>query len=269
MAVFLIGNVAVTVWIAGKYQRSDDFFRRHSLSLLMVAALPLAQASLLSMWIAGGRLLSYVRVPIAVVALTALWAVECQSLGLELADDRCAAHALMFAVQTILVSGLLVMMRVCRWLTDLRRDCEEPEKPESRVQFSVGFVLGWTTAIGLALGAWKLVLMHSNWPLEAVKGELFLFGAVVGAYNALFALIVLAGVSWGRRWWRVALQVLLALGLVGAVACSQSAVLTASVDEDGNVKRAAWIFLAGFQAVYLLISLVPIRLSGYNHRRTW
>ena len=62
---------------------------------------------------------------------------------------------------------------------------------------------------------------------------------------------------------------LLALGLVGAVACSQSAVLTASVDEDGNVERAAWIFLAGFQAVYLLISLVPIRLSGYNHRRTW
>jgi hypothetical protein len=135
---------------------------------------------------------------------------------------------------------------------------------ESRIQFGLGWVLGWVAAVALILGAGKLVLIRSGWPVEVVKGELFPLGAVVGTYNALFALLIVVSVWWGRRWYRLVPQVLLALILVGAAACSQSVVLRTWCSTDGNVEPLAWLVQAGFQALYLLVTLVPIRLRGYN-----
>lgn len=256
--LFLV-HAGLTGWVAIGYERSD-----HPLVLLAVAALPLAQASLLAIWIVGGRWLSYVRVPAALIGLTAVWALECHALGLELADDRSAAYALAFAVQTILVGGLPALIRLGTWLAGRRRD---RERSPSRVQFSVGFILGWVGAVGLVLGAWKLVLVRAGWPWQVIEGRLFLFGAVVGAYNAAFALIMLAGLWWGRRWWRIVPQGLFAAAWASAIAASQGAALQALFGVDGNVFRAQWVFLAGFQAVYLLVTLVPIRLVRYNPGR--
>ena len=78
------------------------------------------------------------------------------------------------------------------------------------------------------------------------------------------ALIVLAGVCWGRSWYRVLPQALLALVLVGAVAFSQSAALEALFGLNGRVGLAEWMIQAGFQALYLMITLVPLRLCGYT-----
>jgi len=255
-AILLLGHAAAAVWMAALYERSHDPW-----SLLSAAALPVAQVGLLSAWIARGRLLSYVRVPAAVVAMTALWALECRVLGLDLADDRCAAHALAFAVQALLVTGVLAVVRVLAWLVAPWLD---PQQPPRRIQFGVGFLLGWIAAVAVVLGAWKVALIHSNWPWDVVKGDLFLFGAVVGAYNALFALIAIAGVFLGRRGWTLVLQVPLALGLVAAAAWSQPVILQTLFDRDGSVESIEWMVLAGFQTAYLLVTLVPLRLSGYN-----
>ena len=49
-AVLWAAHLAATVWIVASYQRSDNRWL-----LLAVAALPLAQASLLAAWAAWGR----------------------------------------------------------------------------------------------------------------------------------------------------------------------------------------------------------------------
>jgi hypothetical protein len=93
---------------------------------------------------------------------------------------------------------------------------------------------------------------------------LFLFGAGVGFHNAALALAALAGVWWGRRGWRIAIQLPIAAALVALGAASQDDVLRAWFGTDGNVPREAWMSLAGFQMLYLLITLVPLRLVRYN-----
>lgn len=252
-------HMAATVWIAVSYRRSDQ-----PLVLLAVSALPLAQASLLAAWAAGGRPRSYVRVPAAVVAATAAWAVECRALGMESADERCAAYALAFAVQVVLVGGVLAAWRLGRWLGRQGRD---PADSARRLRFSIVFLLGWVTGIGVVLGAWRLVLARSVWPVEVVEGPLFSFGAAAGAYNAAFGLIMLAGVWWGRRSWLVVVRVLSALMLVGLLAGSQPFVLHALFGKTGNVDSAEWLVQAGFQAAYLLLSLVPLRRTWYDERQ--
>jgi hypothetical protein len=256
-ALLLTAHAGASIWIAASYRRSDNPWL-----LLAVSALPLAQTSLLAMWAAWGRGPSHLRTAVVVIAVTELWAVECHSLNLNVPDDRCAAYALTFAVQTVLISGLLAAMRPGGWL--IGRRGPDRGKPERRVQFGVGFVLGWVTAVAVVLGVWKLVLIHSGWPVEVLKGTFFLFGGTVGAYNAVFALLVLAGVWWGRRWYRVLAQAVLALVLVCAVALSQSVVLRTLFGTNGRVETAAWVVQAGFQALYLLVTLVPIRLCGYH-----
>lgn len=257
--VLLAAHLAATVWIAA-------FHRRQQVPdlLLVVSALPLAQASLLAAWGACGGWASYVRVTIVVLGVTALWAVECHVLTLGASDDRCAAHALMFAVQTMLIGGLLATLRVGKWVG--RHPRRERAEPARRLQFGVRSVLGWVAAIALILGAWKLVLIRCSWPPQVVTGKLFLFGGTAGAFNALFSLIILGCVWWRRRRLQVLALGLLALGPVFAVASVQSAVLQTLFDTDGNVGTIEWLFLAGCQAVYLLITLVPLRLWGYNQR---
>ena len=87
------------------------------------------------------------------------------------------------------------------------------------------------------------------------------------AVNAAFAIIVLAGVSWGRRWYHILALAFLALVLVCLVASSQSVVLRTLFGIDGRVQITAWVVQAGFQALYLLSTIVPIRLCGYHQRR--
>jgi len=250
LAVLLVGHVAATAWIVNDYRRGDTF-----LAPLAVSALPSAQASLLAVWIVWGRLRSYVRVAVALVGLTVVWAVECHSLGLELTDERCAAHALAFAVQTVVISGALAVVPLITWLAG-RRDSRRPRWP---IQFGAGVLFGWTAAAAVVLGAWKLALGRSKWPLEVVTGELFLFGAAVGVYNALFALILLAGTGRRRPWKLAALGVVPALTVVLAVAGSQPVVLRALFGEIGNVDMNAWLVLAGLQVCYMAVTLVPIR----------
>ena len=55
-AVLLAAHVGATVYLAAVYRRSDNLWL-----LMAVAALPLAQASLMATWGAGKRWPSYVR----------------------------------------------------------------------------------------------------------------------------------------------------------------------------------------------------------------
>jgi hypothetical protein len=255
-AVLLAAHLGATVWIAASYRRSD-------LGLVVPAwALPLAQASLLAAWGVWARWPSYVRAPLVVIGATALWAVQCRSLDFEPGDERCAGHALGFAVQVLLVGGVLAMMRLEGWRISRRHHA--PERRQRRIQFGISFVLSWVAAIAVILAAWKSASVYSGWTMEVVKGKFFGFGAVVGVYNALFALIALAAVWWGRRWYHVLAQAVPALVIACVFAASQSVVLRDLFDTDGYVGAEGWITQAGFQTFFLLVTLVPIKLCGYN-----
>ena len=198
------------------------------------------------------------------IAVTALWAIECHSLNVELSDDLGAAYALTFAVQTVLVGGLLLTTRLGTWL--IRRHRHDLEKPEWRVQFGVGLMLSWIAAIAVVLCAWRQVRIHTGWSLDVVKGAYFLFGGVVGAYNAVFALMVLASVRWGQQWYRT-LARLAGAGIGLAVASSQSIASQALFGLHGGVQMTQWMALAGFQALYLLITVVPMWQCGNDQQR--
>ncbi len=255
IAALVVGHSIATIGILASYERSPNL-----LLLTAVSALPLAQASLLAVWVTLGRSLSYVRFAVAGVVATVLWAVECHSLNLQLPDERSAAHALALAVQIVLIGGVLATIRLGRWLVE-RRD------ERDRVQFSVAFLLGWVAATAVVLGAWKLSLNRAAWPIDVIRGDSFLFGAAVGAYNAFFALTVLGSVWWGRRWYTLLFQGFAALVLVGVVASFQSVVLRTVFNGNGGVDVVGWMLLAGFQGLYLLVTLVPVRLYKLSCRK--
>jgi hypothetical protein len=259
IAALVVGHSIATIGILASYERSPNL-----LLLTAVSALPLAQASLLAVWVTLGRSLSYVRFAVAGVVATVLWAVECHSLNLQLPDERSAAHALALAVQIVLIGGVLATIRLGRWLVEHRSNsCDERD----RVQFSVGSLLGWVAATAVVLGAWKLSLNRAAWPIDVIRGDSFLFGAAVGAYNAFFALTVLGSVSRGRRWYAFLAQGFAALVLVGVVASFQSVVLRTVFNGNGGVDVVGWMLLAGFQGLYLLVTLVPVRLYKLSCRK--
>lgn len=259
IAALVAGHTIPTIGIIVLYERSPNI-----VLLTAVSALPLAQASLLTVWGILGRSPSYVRFAIVGVAATVLWAVECHSLNLELPDERSAAHALALAVQMILIGGVLATTRLGRWLVEQR---STPGDNCDRVQFSVGFLLGWVAATAVVLGAWKLGLNRAEWSIDVIRGDLFLFGAAVGAYNALFALTVLGIAWWGRNWYSFLVRGFAVFVLVAVVASFQSVVLRTIFNGNGGVDVVSWMLLAGFQSLYLLVAFVPLRLSVLSCRK--
>jgi hypothetical protein len=250
-AILLAAHIGAAVWIAMSYRRTENQWL-----LLAVSALPLAQTSVLALWGVWGSGPAFVRAPIVAVAVTVVWAVDCHALALRSNGPLSAAYALTLVVQTLLVGGLLGAVRGYRSIRSRRG----PEKSDGRMRFGIGRLFGWVAASAVVLGVGKLVLSRAGWSVDVVQHELFRFGLVVGVYNAAFALIVLAAV-WRRQVRRGGIaQAVAALLLVCATASSQAVVLKTLFGADGGVDALTWMTQAGFQALYLWLTLVPIRL---------
>lgn len=260
-AVLLGAHAAAIAWIAESYRRSDNRWL-----LLAVAALPMAQCSLLAAWLARGNWPAYLRAAVVAVGVATLWFVECQSLNLDLTDERCAAYALMFSVQTMLIISMSATIRLGEILLLRSSRCQK-EAPGWRMQFTVRSTLGWIAAVAVVLGVARFVAGHADWSLDVIHSTLFLFGAVVGTYNASFALLAFASIGMGGPWYRLSAQVLVATVLISVIASSESVVLSKLFGTNGNVQPIEWIKQARFQVMYLWATLVPFRLWGTSSNR--
>jgi len=127
------------------------------------------------------------------------------------------------------------------------------------MQFSLRFLLLWTTLLALMLGLGSTAFQRLGWTPEVVKWEYFYFCPVLGAGNALFALIVLASLA-GRAWLLVRMP--LATTLIGVLGYAQWYVLMLLFGNTGGVMTTDFVLLAVYQAAYLYATPLPLHWAG-------
>ncbi len=241
LIVHAMGDLAVLTldWTGGWY--------------LVFLAWPLSQGSLIALWAGISRARSYVRFPIAVVATAWAWYVAM----IVLSGPELAGWATMFATQALIVCVAISAGRLLwRWRR-LRRgsQSEEPLIP----QYSLRFLLLWTTLLSIMLGTGRTVFARLGWTSDVVGSEYFYFFPVLGLHNAVFALLVFASLV-GRTW--LLRRILMALVLIFAVGYFEIDVFSFAFENAGGPSLADFLFLAGFQAAYLYATLLPLRFVG-------
>ncbi len=247
LAVHALGDLALVIFDP---EVSDDWG-------LFIFAWPMSRVSLIALWVGISRFRSYVRFPVAVVATAWTWYVMFKPLGNAGVDaEESAGFAAMFATQVLIV---LVAISAGRLLWRWRR-LRRGSQSEDRLipQYSLRFLLLWTTLLSIMLGAGRIVFAQLGWTPDVVGWEYFYYYPMLGVHNAVFALLVFASLV-GRTW--LLGRILLDLGLIFAVGYFESDVFSFAFDEAMD-SRAMCLFLAGFQAAYLYATLLPLRFCG-------
>lgn len=226
---------------------------------LFLLAWPLSQGSLVAVWAALSPMRSYVRFPAALLALAWTWFLTVEVLtAYEATGEESAGWAAMFATQALAILILATVGRlVCQRIE--RRRSGGSEGDFRPVQFSLAFLLLWTTILAVVLGLGRTVLAALGWTAEVVKWQYFFFCPVLGACNAAFALIVLASLV-GRNW--LVARVLLATILVAVLGYAEWHLFMLLFGDTGGVKEEEFLMLAAFEAAYLYATLLPLRLCG-------
>ena len=221
---------------------------------LFLLAWPLSQGSLIALWAALSGVRSYVRFPVAAVATAWAWYVTVAILGnAGTHGEESAGWAAMFATQALIVLVAIAAGRpLWRWRR-LRRGSpsEDPLIP----QYSLRFLLLWTTLLSIMLGAGRIVFVQLEWTSDVVQWEYFYFFPMLGLHNAVFALLVFASLV-GRTW--MLRRILMALVLIFAIGYFEVYVYLFAFGNPG-VSLVVFLLLAGFQAAYLYATLLPLR----------
>jgi len=226
---------------------------------LFLLAWPFSQGSLIALWAAVSRIRSFLRFPAALLGIVWTWFLTVRVLGLvSLRGGESAGWAAMFATQAL---SILVLTTGCCLIWQLvRRRRPGGRAADTRpVQFSLRFLLLWTTLLALMLGLGQTAFQRLGWTPQVVQWEYFYFCPVLGAGNALFALIVLASLT-GRAWLLV--RMLLATTLVGMLGYAQWHVLMLLFGNTGGVAIFDFALLGIYQAAYLYATLLPLRWAG-------
>ncbi len=226
---------------------------------LFLMAWPLSRGSLIALWAGFSPVRSYVRFPVAVVATAWAWYVAMKAFQVAAAHGaESASVATMFATQALIV---LVATSAGRLLWRWRRlrqgsQSEDPLIP----QYSLRFLLLWTTLLSIMLGAGRIVFVQLEWTSDVLQREYFYHNPMLAVHNAVFALLVFASLV-GRTW--MLRRILLAVVLIFAIGYFQMDVFSFAFRNPGaGASLATFLFLAGFQAAYLYATLLPLRLTG-------
>jgi hypothetical protein len=236
LIVMSIGRVENRTWVA------------------VVAAVPIAQATLVALWASRSRAPSYVRFPLLAIALAWLWYVEMTALDMINGEPMSSAHAVALAVQAVVILTVLGVVRLADWIAWRRRTPDAPPP-----QYGIAALLLWTAAVALILGLSKTALAHCHWAWNDFTSPSSRIGVVVGAYNACAGLLVIAAVS-GRRW-RLP-RAVVALAAVPLLAWWEVDGVRVLADYTGSIQVRECIALISAQAVYLLVTLLPLRLCS-------
>ena len=224
---------------------------------LFIFAWPMSRVSLIALWVSISRARSYVRFPVAVVATAWALFVAMMAVDAPRDDEASAALATMFATQALIVFlAILAGQFLWRW-GRLRQgsQCEDPLIP----QYSLRFLLLWTTLLSIMLGAGRIVFARLEWTSDVVGWEDFCFFSMLGLHNAVFVLLVFASLV-GRAW--LFRRILIALVLIFAVGYFEKKVCLFTFGYMFGFPLADFLFLAGFQAAFLYATLLPLRFVG-------
>ena len=225
---------------------------------LACLAWPMSQASLVTICAVLSRMPSYLRFSFAVLGLACCWLLFVLIVSRPLHDPECASFAAMFVVQALVIllvvsAGRLAWRQIARVRGHVARD------RAGNLQYDLATLLLWTVCLSATLGLGRLVFRYLGWTAGVVEQEYFFFSTVIGVGNAASALIVLASLL-GRTWWFV--RVCLALLNVGIFGVLEPLLLASLFGSTGRLGFAAFLTIAGSQAVFLYATLVPLRLAG-------
>jgi hypothetical protein len=167
-----------------------------------------------------------------------------------------ASYAVFFAVQAAAIAAVYCLSVFL--LRGIARR-KSPNVAEPPLQFSIGFLLIWTTVFALFLGLGKVLCRQMGWSTEVVRGQYFFFGGVIGSYNAIYALAALAAATARRR---LFLRVAGAIVLIALVALTERLVLEFVFGDNGGVHWIEWLIMAAVQTLVLFATLLPLRWCG-------
>ena len=205
-------------------------------------------------WLALGRTSAPLRL-IAAIGVVAIWACTLDELLGFPAPDQ---WNVVLMAQAVAVSCPLL---VARWRGVIAIDAMDvssakaPTAGAGRFQFSIAHLLGWMTALAVALSAAQYLARHGSLPLGLLLepvAAVFLLGR---ALVALCALGVVLGTSRRAAW---------AAALGAAAAAGGAGLLAAYPRFPGGLPRLATSAL--LEGLFLVGSLAVIRTAGYRVR---
>jgi len=222
--------------------------------LISVWALQISQVSLAAIWLGLGRKPAPLRL-VGAVAVAALW-----SWALSTLPDagNVEQWAVLLMAHTAAVSvPLLAVRSLGLQLVDVSaaKGAEKLPAGPQRLQFSIGYLLGWTTALAVIMSILHYVAPHDHTslkPLAELPVVPFVIGRAVMVPAAVWAAL-------GTRWW--ALRVLV-LPVTSATAFG--VILLAEPLFAGGAGYS--VLLCFLEAVLLVGSLCVFRVAGYRLR---
>jgi hypothetical protein len=128
------------------------------------------------------------------------------------------------------------------------------------IQFSIGFLLVWTTVLALALGLGKMAYRALGWQERSLPTDLGIYFLVAG-YDIADSILTLLAIA-GRRW--ILARAAVACVLLGALIWLECFMARVLREPSPDIV----IMLTVAQVIYLVATLVPLRLCGYlagNH----
>jgi hypothetical protein len=230
----------------------------HGSGDLFFLAWPFSQGSLIALWAGLSRISSFLRLPAALLGIVWTWFLTVRLLDFPLRGEESAGWAAMFATQALSILVLVTAGRLIWYLVRRGRPgaTEETTRP---VQFSLRFLLLWMTLLAVILGLGSTAFQRLGWTPQVVRWQYFYFGPVLGAGNALFALIVLLSLA-GRTWLLV--RMLLASTVVSVLGYAHWYVLMLLFGNTGGVMATDLVLLAVYQVLYLYATLLPLHWAG-------
>lgn len=210
-----------------------------------------AQATLLGVWAALGRLLWIYRLIVSVFGVLLL-----TSHFVFLANER-YDPSLAVAIGIVVTFPFLVVFTATwslRMIVGLKWDTREPRATDRReVQFSIRHMMILTLAFAILLGLARLI----QWVAPATY--VLIDVVVIGGVIALCSLVTIWA-SYGNRMFIP--RILFAV----TVSCGGGYVIPYSMDQPGiDIDHIIlWVLISGLQAVILLSTLLAMRMAGFS-----
>jgi len=217
-----------------------------------VAAVPLAQAGLAAIWSCAAPVPSYARFLIATAATAWAWFVAVAVLpAVAMPGAASAAWAVAFATQTAVILAAVALCSIWRQVRP-PRDPGADGRPATSLQYGVGSLLAWTTAVALLLGLWQTASAVFGWHANVVEWPFFRLLPVIGIFSAVYTLLVVLSLA-RRRW--IAARVLAAAGTIAALAYFLPDALAWLFVDTGGLSHTSAMVMAGTQTALLYLTL--------------
>jgi hypothetical protein len=231
----------------------------------------LGQTSLLALWADRSQAKSYLRIPLAILLTAVLCWMISRHFDQPLFTDgiRPTEYFYLYGIHAILITTILSSLRIGIVLFQRLRTTKSQEKNE-KAQFTLGFLLIWTTIFALLLGLGKEILFEPRW----TPNRYLYFFIEIGVCNTVFALLAFATALFDmrRRWTMFLLFMTSFLILIQPLSWFETSLLDYETIPFFEYRQppstwatgmhAGFVLLANVQCLTILATLLPLRLCG-------